>query len=77
MITIAIWGDNRMLSIRCAKIKYGYNVIDDVLQGYSYQGNNGILLVRVSKGETSEDEQCEGDECEIPLFECNASEVTV
>jgi len=54
-ITIAIWGDNRMLSIRCAKIKYGYNVIDDVLQGYRIREQR-ILLVRVSKGETSEDE---------------------
>jgi hypothetical protein len=75
MITIALWADSKMLGLRCAKIKYGVDMIDEVLQGYSYHGRNGRLIVRVSKGEVEEDDTC--DKCECPLYACNAREVRV
>ena len=75
MITLAIWADSQVIGIRCAKIEYGVDMINDVLRGYQYLGRNGSLIARLSKGEISEDDDC--DRCQRSLTICNACEVTV
>ncbi len=74
MITVAIWADERTLGLRCAKIEYGVDLIDEVLQGYHYHARNGKLIVRMSRGQVYDNDICE--RCECPLDICNASEVT-
>jgi hypothetical protein len=73
--TLAIWADERYLGIRCAKVEYGVDLINDVLQGYQYHGHNGMPIARLTKGEVKEDDNCE--KCKNPLYMCNAREVTV
>jgi hypothetical protein len=73
--TLAIWADDQALGIRCAKIKYGVDMINDVMRGYTYHGRDGMPIARLTKGEVREDDDCE--KCKNPLYACNASEVTV
>lgn len=73
MQTIAIWVDNKALGIRCAKVLYGTDFINDVLQGHHYHDRNGALVVRLTRGERDDDDQCE--HCKEALFICNAYEV--
>ena len=74
MVTLAIWADNQAFGIRCAKINYGVDMINDVLQGYQYHGGNGMPITRLTKGEVREDDDCE--RCKQAIYICNASEVT-
>ena len=75
MITLAIWADNQVIGLRCAKVQYGVDMINDVLRGYQYLGRDGRLIARLSKGEISEDDEC--DRCSESLTICNAQEVTI
>jgi hypothetical protein len=75
MTAAAIWADERTLGLRCAKIEYGTELIDDVLQGYHYHGRDGKLIRRMRRGQVFDDDTCE--RCECPLDICNACEVTV
>jgi hypothetical protein len=75
MITVAIHADNKIIGIYCAKMVYSDEIVDDVLKGYLYHDRHGSLIVRLTKGEVSEDDNC--DVCAQPLFVCNAHELTV
>jgi hypothetical protein len=64
-----------VVGLRCAKVRYGVNVVDEVLQGYWYCDMYGTPLQRAVTPKTPETARCA--ECKLSLWACNALEVTV
>jgi len=63
--------DGKLLSLRCAKKKYGVDAVEEIMQGFCYEGLNGNLIERAATGLVDEREKCEGEGCKYKLFECN------
>lgn len=72
---IALWADSKLLGIRCAKVEYGVDMVEELLQGYAYHGRDGRLLRCLVEGEVSENDACVMCQCTLDI--CNAFEVTV
>jgi hypothetical protein len=73
-IAIGIF-DGELLGLRCGKVKYGVDMVNEVLQGYCYEGENGDMIHRATTEGTPETMRCAS--CRLALWACNALEVTV
>jgi hypothetical protein len=62
------------LGIRCAKQKYGINAVEEILQGFVYHDDLGHQIKRMTLEDVDETTRC--DKCWLPLWQCNAEEVT-
>ncbi len=69
-IPVGIIVDQQVLGLRCAKYTHGVDLINDVLKGYVYTG-----IVALTMHETDQKDRCMG--CNMPLWMCNAREVTL
>lgn len=66
-------GDQKTLGIRCARSIYGYNAVEEILQGFVYHDDGGHRIRRLTLGDTDETMRC--DKCWLALWECNAGRV--
>ena len=62
------------MGIRCAKQIYGYNAVEEILQGFIYHDDQGHQIKRLTLEDVDETVRC--DKCWLPLWQCNANEVT-
>lgn len=60
--------------LRCAKQVYGYDATEEILQGFTYYDDQGHRIKRLTLQDVGEKVIC--DKCWLPLYECNAREVT-
>jgi hypothetical protein len=73
-IPIGIHGNRQTLGIRCAQLTYGVNATEEILQGFLYRDDDGLIVRRVVIEEVDETKRC--DKCWLTLWQCNAREVT-
>lgn len=66
--------DQVTLGIRCAKQIYGYDATEEILQGFIYHDDAGHMIKRLTLEDVDEATRC--DKCWLPLWQCNAREVT-
>jgi hypothetical protein len=66
--------DQVILGIRCAKQIYGTDAVEEILQGFVYHDDEGHMIKRLTLEDMDESMRC--DKCWLPLYECNAREVT-
>ncbi len=64
----------KTLGIRCAQIVYGEDATTEILQGFIYHDNAGHQIKRLTLEDVDETVRC--DKCWLPLWKCNANEVT-
>jgi hypothetical protein len=75
-IPVGISGDGQVLGFHCAQRKYGVDMVDEVLMGYIYRGDDDDRTIRrLVEGDIDETVRC--DKCWQKLYVCNAREVTV
>jgi hypothetical protein len=60
--------------LRCAKQVYGYDATEEILQGFCYWDGKGHRIKRLTLEDVGEKVIC--DKCWLPLYECNAREVS-
>jgi hypothetical protein len=74
-IVIAIF-DSQLIGLRCAKWRYGVDMVNEVIQGFYYEDERGNQVIRVTADSgASEDQRC--TQCYLSLWACNAMEVIV
>lgn len=66
--------DEVTLGIRCAKMIYGVDAVEEILQGFIYHDDQGHQIRRLTLEDVDEATRC--DKCWLPLWRCNAEEVT-
>lgn len=65
--------DGELLGLRCAKRKYGVEVVEEILEGFVYRNEKGFPIGRATLVDCKDTMQCK--ECMMQLWECNAREV--
>src|SRR5271157_1586158 len=63
------------LGIRCSKQIYGYDAVEEILQGFVYHDEEGHQVKRLTTEDVDDTIRC--DKCWLRLFECNALERTI
>lgn len=63
------------LGIRCAKQKYGCDVVEEILQGFVYHDDLGNQIKRLTLQDIDETVRCA--KCWLRLWQCNSLEVTI
>jgi hypothetical protein len=63
------------LGIRCAKKIYGIDAVEEMIQGFVYHDDKGHQVKRLTLEDVDETVRC--DKCWLPLWKCNAREVTI
>lgn len=74
IIPVGMHGDGQTWGFHCAQRQYGVDMVDEVLMGFIYQGQDGRTIRRLTLGDVDETTRC--DMCWLKLYECNAREVT-
>jgi hypothetical protein len=73
-IPVGIHNLDQTLGISCAQRKYGINATEEILQGFVYHDDEGHQIRRLTLSDTDETVRC--DKCWLPLWQCNAREVS-
>lgn len=68
IIPVGIYGDGQTLGFHCAQRQYGVDMVDEVLMGFIYQGQDGRTIRRLTQDDIDKTTRC--DICWLKLEQC-------
>jgi len=71
-VGIHVFAQQKTIGIRCAKIVYGCDITEEILQGYIYWDSQGHQIRRLTTEDIDGTVRC--DKCWLRLCDCNAME---